>query len=199
MLISLVVLTKNNSEELEATLSSIHAQLFNVHFVDPQLLEVIVVDGSVSPKCKEFFEQFDKSSLGLIYLRDFPPQGIYAAMNIGLAATSGDWVLFLNSGDTFFDATALSRLLQCSLDFYERFCFQPIAIFGQALICPQHGSSYKPWLMPDPAVYSIRRWLSIYYPNHQSLLVDGSWARAHPFQLDAPQSADRGMDACSPF
>ena len=45
--------------------------------------------------------------------------------------------------------------------------------------------------MPDPAVHSIRRWLSIYYPNHQTLLVDGSWARAHPFRLEAPQSADR--------
>jgi hypothetical protein len=112
-------------------------------------------------------------------------------MNLGLAATTGDWVLFLNSGDAFFDVTSLARLLQCCLNFRARNGFNPTVIFGQALICPLHGSSCKPWLVPDPAVHSIRRWLRIYYPNHQSLLVDGSWARAHPFQVDAPQSADR--------
>jgi len=191
MLISLIVLTKDNPEELNAALSSIYFQsLVTDVDVEPSL-EVIVVDSSFDCQPSVFFEQFDKWNISLIYFRDFPPQGIYPAMNLGLDASTGDWVLFLNSGDAFFDVTSLSRLLQCCLDFRARNGFHPTAVFGQALICPTPGSSCKPWLVPDPAVHSIRRWLSIYYPNHQSLLVAGFWARSHPFQADAPQSADR--------
>ena len=191
MRISFVVLTKDNSEEFTDTLSSLYSQSHCLD-VDPAFtLEVVVVDSSVDPQSCDFLERLKKSSINIAYLRDFPPQGIYPAMNLGLAATTGDWILFLNPGDAFFDVTSLSRLLQCCFNFRSRHGFNPTAIFGQALICPQHGSSCKPWLVPDPAVHSIRRWLSIYYPNHQSLLVDGSWARPHPFQVDAPQSADR--------
>jgi len=191
MRVSLVVLTKDNSAEFADTLSSLYSQSHCLD-VDPAFaLEVVVVDSSVNPQSCEFLERLKESNIDLVYRRDFPPQGIYPAMNFALAASTGDWVLFLNSGDAFFDVTSLSRLLQCCLDFRSRNGFSPSAIFGQALICPLIGSSCKPWLVPDPAVHSIRRWLSIYYPNHQSLLVDGSWARAHPFRPEAPQSADR--------
>ena len=191
MRVSLVVLTKDNSAEFVDTLSSLYSQS-HCFDVDPAFtLEVVVVDSSVNPQSRESVLHVEESRIDLVYLRDFPPQGIYPAMNLGLAATTGDWVLFLNSGDAFFDVTSLSRLLQSCLDFRSRHGCNPTAIFGQALICPLHGSSCKPWLVPDPAVHSIRRWLSIYYPNHQSLLVDGPWARAHPFQVNAPQSADR--------
>jgi putative colanic acid biosynthesis glycosyltransferase len=188
---SLVVLTKDNNEELKRTLSSVYSQLPDFDVGAAYALEVVVVDSSINSQSPGFFEHFENSNINLTYLRDFPPKGIYPGMNLGLGASTGDWVLFLNSGDVFFDDTSLSRLLQCCFDFRARNGFNPTAIFGQALICPLHGSSCKPWLVPDPAVHSIRRWLSIYYPNHQSLLVDGSWARAHPFQTDSPHSADR--------
>ena len=191
MRVSLVVLTKDNSEEFTDTLSSLYSQSHCLD-VDPAFtLEVVVVDSSVDPQSCDFLERLKKSSINIAHLRDFPPQGIYPAMNLGLAATTGDLILFLNSGDAFFDVTSLSRLLQCCLDFRVCNGFYPTAVFGQAFICPTPCSSCDPWLVPDPAVHSIRRWLSIYYPNHQSLLVSGSWARAHPFRPEAPQSADR--------
>jgi len=191
MRVSLVVLTKDNPQELKDTLSSIFTQASISRVSSPCSLEVVLVDGSLEPQPQEFFECFEHDNIKLVYLRDFPPQGIYPGMNVGLSASTGDWVLFLNSGDLFFDVSSLRRLLQCCFDFHNRFGSQASVVFGQALICPSHSSSCKPWLVPDPAVHSMRRWLRIYYPNHQSLLVDGSWARAHPFQTDSPQSADR--------
>lgn len=191
MRVSFVVLTKDNPAEFTDTLSSLCSQS-HCFDVDPAFIqEVVVVDSSAEPQPFDFIERLKKKNIDLVYLRDFPPKGIYPAMNLGLAASTGDCVLFLNSGDAFFDVTSLPRLLQCCLDFRARHGFHPTVVFGQALICPTPGSSCKPWLVPDPAVHSIRRWLSIYYPNHQSMLVDGAWARAHPFQVDAPQSADR--------
>ena len=191
MRVSLVVLTKDNPEELTDTLSSIYSQLPNFDGDANQSLEVVVVDSSVDHQSKDLFCRYGNSNIDFLYRYDFPPQGIFSGMNLGLAASTGNWILFLNSGDAFFDVTSLSRLLQCCLDFRVCNGFYPTAVFGQALICPTPCSSCDPWLVPDPAVHSIRRWLSIYYPNHQSLLVSGSWARAHPFRPEAPQSADR--------
>jgi len=190
MLISLIVLSKDNPEELRATLSSIFLQLSVACFNETPSLEVIVVDGSSAKQSPAFFDQFSGCGIRVVYVYDFTPKGIYPGMNLGLACAKGDWVLFLNSGDSFFDSSSLSRLLHCGLEFENHFGFRPLVIFGQALICPLSGSVAKRWLLPDPAVHSIRRWLWFYYPNHQSLLVSGAWARAHPFQSDAPQSAD---------
>lgn len=191
MLVTLAVLTKDNYSELEATLRSINSQVLDPSGTRVCDLQILIVDSSQDSGMSEDLASSLRLSFDPQVFRDFPPRGVYPAMNLAVESSHGDWILFLNSGDTFFDATSLVRLVGCSFSFSHCFGVSPVTVFGQALICPLLRSSVRPWLVPDPAVCSIHRWLKYYYPNHQSLLVDGSWARAHPFQTDAPQSADR--------
>lgn len=191
MLLTIVVLTMDNLCELQDTVSSIKLQDLVPGLPIPVALEILIVDSSQNELPAEALSLSQADHLQALFCRDFPPRGIFPAMNLALNASKGDWIIFLNSGDSFFNPTALVRLLRCCLEFRSHTGSFPLAVFGQALICPNLRSRCKPWLVPDPSVHSIRRWLNFYYPNHQSLLVDGSWARAHPFQTDAPQSADR--------
>jgi len=42
-----------------------------------------------------------------------PPNGIYDAMNFGWERAQGDWIMFLNAGDTFTNPTSLQLVLSC--------------------------------------------------------------------------------------
>jgi len=176
-LVSIVVLTRNNPQELEGTLASIRSQQVSA------ALQVVVVDGSDEPVSPQAVAPFE-------LVRDHPPRGIYPAMNLGLAHSRGHWVQFLNSGDSWLHPHALQRLLDHAQALTSRTGTPPRVVFGQARVCPVPPSRCPPWLFPDAAMTNLRRWMVFYLPNHQAMVVEGDWARAHPFRLDAPHSAD---------
>jgi glycosyltransferase involved in cell wall biosynthesis len=181
-LVSIVVLTRNNPQELDDTLASIRSQQ------TAAVLQVVVVDGSDEPVSPQTVAPFE-------LVRDHPARGIYPAMNLGLARSRGHWVQFLNSGDSWLHPHALQRLLDHAQMHENRKGRLPRVVFGQAQICPAPPSRCAPWLFPDPAVCSLGRWMWWYQPNHQAMLVEGNWARDHPFRLDAPHGADSAWKA----
>ncbi|MBM5828541.1 MAG: glycosyltransferase [Cyanobacteria bacterium M_surface_7_m2_040] len=189
--LSTVVVTRNNPNELQATLASIAHQTALLAPKGAAAVEVIVVDGSDAAVGPQQLRSWLGPRPALLVLRDHPACGIYAAMNQGLAASRGELVQFLNAGDAWFDQHALAAVLQALEQWASQHQRPARALFGQALICPQQSSWVAPWLVPDPSVSQVRRWLRIYVPNHQSMVVDGVWARANPFRLDAPHAADR--------
>ena len=179
--LSTIVVTRDNPADLQLTLASIARQ----RSVLP--VEVIVVDSSADPIPTEELQALLGDRVQFQHLLDRPARGVYPAMNLGLQASSGQIVHFLNAGDSWFDPTAQAAALQA----WQAAPATPRALVGQALICPLPPCRTRPWLVPDPAVHSFARWLRHYVPNHQSLLVDGDWARRHPLATDAPHSADR--------
>lgn len=89
--ITLITITRNDPEGLSKTIGSIMTQEFNCR-------EVIIVDGSDESKSKCLAEDAANPTWRLI--RE-PDHGIFDAMNKGLAQATGDWVIFMNSGDVF--------------------------------------------------------------------------------------------------
>ena len=59
-------------------------------------IEYIIIDGGSTDGSKEYIESKDKN---LAYWVSEPDKGIYHAMNKGIDQATGDYVLFLNSGD----------------------------------------------------------------------------------------------------
>jgi len=101
--ISIVTVTYNAANELEQTVASIADQTYaNV--------ELVIIDGNSSDNTLDILQQYrDK----IDYLVSEPDSGIYDAMNKGLKAATGDYVLFLNAGDYFCDDHSLENLI-CS-------------------------------------------------------------------------------------
>ena len=158
--------------------------------------ELLIVDGSTQPveaswlakRCNRAKNDQD-DQFAIRTLREYPAKGIYSAMNLSLRNLRGDTLLFMNSGDTFYDASSLYRLVEARRNYQISKGRSPRVVFGQALIIP--SNKYMPtWLVPDPQVSNISRWLKIFTPNHQAMLVDNDWAVNHEFILDAPHSAD---------
>lgn len=110
MFLSIITINRNNSEVLKATLNSVVMQSFCDY-------EYIVIDGNSSDGSvdviKEFEGVFSKRNVLYKWVSE-PDSGIYNAMNKGIDKANGDYLLFLNSGDTLCDETTLDVVCKLS-------------------------------------------------------------------------------------
>jgi glycosyltransferase involved in cell wall biosynthesis len=97
-LISVITINFNDRVGLERTFESVFNQTF-------QDFEYIVIDGGSNDGSKELIEENTEK---ISYWISEPDKGIYNAMNKGISAAKGDYLLFLNSGDKFYAEKSLS-------------------------------------------------------------------------------------------
>lgn len=88
-LLSIITINYNNAKGLEKTIKSVIPQLSSDY-------EYIVIDGGSTDGSVAVIKEFGQK---ISYWVSEPDKGIYNAMNKGLAAAEGDYILFLNSGD----------------------------------------------------------------------------------------------------
>ena len=99
--ISVIVVCRNPGPRLQAALASIWRQLH----VTPEL---IVIDGGSTDGTREWLEA---QRPRLATLVSEPDAGVYDAMNKGVAAAHGDWLLFLGADDRLVGDMVLSEAL----------------------------------------------------------------------------------------
>lgn len=98
--VSIVTVNYNNREGLIQTIESVKRQTFNDY-------EYIVIDGGSDDGSRDILER--NSSL-FSYWCSERDGGIYYGMNKGLSHVTGEYVLFLNSGDCFVNHKVLERV-----------------------------------------------------------------------------------------
>lgn len=112
MLISDITITYNNIEGLKRTLDSFLQQTF----LD---FEVIVIDGGSTDQSAELLERyvpcFAEKGIAYSYVSE-PDGGRYNAMNKGVGKASGEWVMFMNAGDTLSDSHTLEAVSEHLID-----------------------------------------------------------------------------------
>lgn len=111
MLLSIITVAFRNLEGIVKT----HASLAHLAQADDISFEWIVVDGGSNDGTREYLENLN----GIYNLRfvSEPDNGIYDAMNKGIAMAQGKFALFLNSGDIFHqDAANFVRKLKVQKD-----------------------------------------------------------------------------------
>ena len=101
MKLSVITITFNNRVGLQKTLDSVVSQ--TIHD-----FEWIVIDGgSTDGSCELLGSNTDYIS----YYVSEPDNGIYHAMNKGIKASHGDFLLFLNSGDYLYDSNVIEKVI----------------------------------------------------------------------------------------
>ena len=96
---SIITINYNNLEGLKRTVESVVNQTW-------QEFEYIVIDGGSTDGSAVYIEsQKDKFD----YWVSEPDKGIYNAMNKGIKVATGEYLLFLNSGDELIDIEALNK------------------------------------------------------------------------------------------
>ena len=97
--LSIITINYNNLDGLKRTVESVVNQTW-------QEFEYIIIDGGSTDGSAEYIEsQSDK----IDYWVSEPDKGIYNAMNKGIAKATGEYLLFLNSGDELYDIEVLNK------------------------------------------------------------------------------------------
>lgn len=97
---SIITVTYNAGQTVEDTIQSVIAQTYH-------RIEYIMVDGASTDNTLNIVEKYrDKIHL----LVSEPDRGIYDAMNKGIALATGDYLCFLNAGDSFHEANTLRQM-----------------------------------------------------------------------------------------
>ena len=101
MKVSIITINYNNAKGLKKTLDSIVSQ-------NQADFEYIVIDGNSTDGSQNIIEEYSKQ---ISYWISEPDSGIYNAMNKGIRQATGEYVLFINSGDIIRTETNLSSII----------------------------------------------------------------------------------------
>src|ERR1700746_2743427 len=100
--LSVITINFNDANGLEKTINSVLSQTVpNIEF--------IIIDGASTDKSVETIERFSDKIAYWISEKD---KGIYDAQNKGAAKATGDYLLFMNSGDCFYDENVVKDLYE---------------------------------------------------------------------------------------
>ena len=100
MKLSIITVNLNNKVGLQKTIDSVIAQTY-------KNFEFIVIDGGSIDGSKELIEE---NVNYISYWVSEPDKGVYNAMNKGVKLASGDYCIFMNSGDYFANKLVLSQV-----------------------------------------------------------------------------------------
>lgn len=71
-------------------------------------IEYLIIDSSTVNDIKNFLQNVETTRFRYLYQK---PKGIYSAMNLGLSEAKGEWIWFLNAGDSKFGQILLSEVI----------------------------------------------------------------------------------------
>lgn len=185
---SIITCTYNAAAVLERTLKSIASQTY-------PFIEHIIIDGVSKDSTLAIAQDYQASnssqhSISIISERD---NGLYDAMNKGIAKATGDYIVFMNAGDKFQDENTLNLIAKqiesCSND--DKL---PGVVYGETNIVDDQGTFLRKRHHSAPEVLSWRSFKYGMLVCHQSFYALTAIAKATPYDLRYRFSAD--VDWC---
>ncbi len=104
--LSVITVVFNNAADIERTMLSVIDQTYPA-------IEYIVIDGQSTDGTLKIIQQYKERIVKLVSEKD---EGIYDAMNKGLALATGDYVLFMNSADEFYANDTVEKVFAAAPD-----------------------------------------------------------------------------------
>ncbi len=101
MKITIVTVCYNAEQTIEKTIQSVISQDYNE-------VEYLIIDGKSTDKTLEIVAKY--RDIPYMHVTSERDSGLYNAMNKGIGKATGEYILFLNSGDYFCDNTVLSDM-----------------------------------------------------------------------------------------
>ena len=134
MKLSIITINRNNADGLEKTILSVIDQEFTNY-------EYIIIDGNSTDNSVEIIKEHSEY---VSFWISEPDSGIYNAMNKGIKRATGEYVIFMNSGDCFFNNYSLKKIF--SIEHLEDFLIGETIIdwkhFKEKMSIPSKLTSY---------------------------------------------------------
>ena len=155
-LCSIITVCYNAADTIAATLDSVKSQTFSDY-------EYIVQDGGSDDGTVDLIKNADIECLHLVSGRD---KGIYDAMNRGLGRARGEYVIFLNAGDSFHGIDALVRVAEA----VER-NNRPGIVYGQTMLVDINRYYVGPRHLTAPSSLKLENFSDGMVVCHQAFVV----------------------------
>ncbi len=170
--VSVITVCLNPSKSLVKTIESVLAQDYND-------FEYIIRDGGstdgTSEIIDEYRKRFRKRGIELTVISE-KDSGLDDAMNKAVADSKGNWVNFMNAGDSFYSATVLTEI-------FSKSNYPGAAIlYGDAVEC-EYGRYY----MFRKSYEQIEERMPF---SHQSAFISRELMRRYPYKTDYRIGAD---------
>ncbi len=102
--ITIITVCYNEKQKIRDTIESVRHQSY------PHI-EYLIMDGASTDGTLDILQEY--SGYENIQIYSEKDRGIYHAMNRGIARANGDYIYFMNAGDTFYDAQVISQVVSC--------------------------------------------------------------------------------------
>ncbi|EPT33116.1 glycosyltransferase, group 2 family protein [Bacteroidetes bacterium oral taxon 272 str. F0290] len=172
---SIVTVTYNAENVLNDTIQSIVTQTY-------RNVEYIIVDGGSTDGTMHIVDRY-RPMISIVVSE--PDNGLYDAMNKGIALATGDYICFLNAGDAFHEDDTLQRMVH-SLRGTEL----PDVIYGDTDIVDAEGHFLHKRRLSPPKKLTWKSFENGMLVCHQAFFARTKLAKATPYDLTYRFSAD---------
>lgn len=191
MKVSIVTITYNAARTLQRTLDSVACQTY----AD---IEHLIIDGASKDDTVAIAERYKAASRHEVVIQSEPDRGLYDAMNKGLLKATGDYLVFLNAGDTLYAPDTIETVVRCVQQpplLLERAGGEaPAVIYGDTAITDAEGNFLHLRTHRPPEQLTWKSFKQGMLVCHQAFYVLTSLARQIPYDLQYRHSAD--VDWC---
>ncbi|MDH4316872.1 MAG: glycosyltransferase [Desulfobulbaceae bacterium] len=162
-----VTVSLNAARGLEETINSVISQTY------PNM-EFIVVDGGSTDNSQDVIDKYSDKITSWV---SEPDEGVYDAMNKGVALGSGEWVIFMNAGDCFDGPNVVADVFS-------------LALGGCGLVYGNHKVLYEDGFERLHCAGDVcNLWKGMIF-SHQAVFVRMKLLNGNPFCLSDPIGAD---------
>lgn len=185
---TIITCTYQAEKEVERTLRSVLKQTYKD-------VEHLIVDGASTDATLRLAQAYVTESQAQnnghqVMVTSEPDKGLYDAMNKGLKHATGDYVLFLNAGDTFPSESTLTQVAACA----KGTSVLPGVLYGDTDIVDNEGKFVRHRRLSPPKKLSWKSFMHGMVVCHQAFYARTDLAKQVPYQLKYRYSAD--VDWC---
>jgi glycosyltransferase involved in cell wall biosynthesis len=171
--LSVITVTYNAEHTLERTLKSVREQTYPA-------IEHIIVDGNSNDGTVALIHRYENERLKWI---SEPDKGLYDAMNKGIKMATGDYLCFLNAGDTFYDTDTVQKIFASSDENHS-----PDILYGETAIVDDNGRFLHMRRLQAPKNLTWKSFKHGMVVCHQAFIVKRELVE--PYDLSYRFSAD---------
>ena len=184
MRITIITVTYQAAAVLQRTLDSVSRQTY-------QDIEHLIIDGASKDDTVKIAKAYQEKVPYPVIIQSEPDHGLYDAMNKGLHKATGDYLVFLNAGDTLHADDTLSTLNSQLSTLNPQ---SPAVIYGDTAIVDSEGKFLHLRRLRPPKQLTWRSFKQGMLVCHQAFYVRTDIAQQEDYDLRYRHSAD--VDWC---
>lgn len=184
--LSIITVTYNAARSLQRTLQSVAAQTHPA-------IEHLIIDGASTDETLNMALRYKAASTHEVVVSSEPDNGLYDAMNKGLKLVTGNYILFLNAGDTLPSADTIAAVAAAA-DSCAQSAKAPAVIYGDTDIIDNEGHFLRHRRLQPPEHLTWRSFRQGMLVCHQAFYARADLASQTPYDTMFRYSAD--VDWC---